>query len=355
MKFIHCADVHLDSKIETNLPTAKAKQRRKEILLSFCAMVDYAKEEKVDAVIIAGDLFESTRANKTTAEIILEKIAECKDTDFLYLFGNHDCKNPLADYNCPENLKFFGDGWTYYKYGNVCISGVNLTDKNCHGIYGELTLDKENINIVTLHGQIATSSSEINVNQNELSHLDIDYLALGHIHNRSSGKLGENGIWSYCGCLEGRGFDETGDKGFILLQTEQNNLKAQFVKTSQRSIIVSECDISGLNNAGEILQKIDNDTANVDQSAMLKVVLTGAVPSDARKDVEYLKTHLNQKFWFAKVQDKTRLLINPEDYINDVSLKGEFIRLAMSEDLPEELRDRVIECGLGALNGLEVQ
>lgn len=355
MKFIHCADIHLDSKIEANLPTPKARLRRKEVLISFCNMVDYAKENNVDAVIIAGDFFESNRANKATAEVVLSKIKECEKTDFLYLLGNHDYTNPFADYELPPNLKIFTDSWTSFNYGDVCISGVNLTNDNCRSIYSSLMLDKSKLNIVTMHGQISTCSSEININQNELSPLGIDYLALGHIHNKSNGKLGQNGIWCYPGCLEGRGFDETGDKGFILIETEVGTLNLKFIKTHSRKIEIINCDISGLYSAGEILHKVKNDTANIDKNAMLKVVLTGTVPPDARKDTDYIKTDLEQDFWFVKVKDETRLLIDPKDYINDISLKGEFIRLAMNRELPEELRDRVIECGLGALSGLEVR
>ena len=46
MKFIHCADIHLDSKMETNLSSQKAKERKKEILNTFERMVAYAVENK---------------------------------------------------------------------------------------------------------------------------------------------------------------------------------------------------------------------------------------------------------------------------------------------------------------------
>ena len=40
MKIIHCGDIHLDSKIESNLPPAKSRERKKEIIMAFCKMVD---------------------------------------------------------------------------------------------------------------------------------------------------------------------------------------------------------------------------------------------------------------------------------------------------------------------------
>lgn len=59
MRFIHCADIHLDSKMETNLSSPKAKERKKEILNTFERMVAYATENDVKAIIIAGDMFDT--------------------------------------------------------------------------------------------------------------------------------------------------------------------------------------------------------------------------------------------------------------------------------------------------------
>ena len=50
-----------------------------------------------------------------------------------------------------------------------------------------------------------------------LKEKNIDYLALGHIHEYSQGQIDLRGKYAYSGCLEGRGFDELGEKGFILI------------------------------------------------------------------------------------------------------------------------------------------
>lgn len=58
MKLIHCADLHLDSKMESHLSKEQAKQRKTELLETYMNMVDYAETNGVSAVLIAGDLFD---------------------------------------------------------------------------------------------------------------------------------------------------------------------------------------------------------------------------------------------------------------------------------------------------------
>ena len=90
MKIIHLADVHLDSKLNSHLSIEKAKQRKAEILMSFGKVVDYAIENDVKVVIIAGDLFDSNKVLKSTEKYLFDKINSAKDIDFIYIKGNHD-------------------------------------------------------------------------------------------------------------------------------------------------------------------------------------------------------------------------------------------------------------------------
>ena len=354
MKIIHTADIHLDSKMESNLPTAAAKRRKSELLLSFLELVDYAIKNEVTAVIIAGDLFDTGRISSVTADTVLKKIEEASGIDFLYLQGNHDNGKSLISLETPSNLKFFSNKWTSFQYGNVVISGAEINNENYGSIYGSLLLDGDNFNIVTLHGGVSTSSGEDLVNIKELANKNIDYLALGHYHSYSEGEIDRRGIWCYSGCLEGRGFDECGDKGFVVLNIDENGFKKEFIKSSHRDILTVDADITGLNNAGDILKKVEQSVQNIDESAMVKVVLTGNIPLDARKDLNLIKETLDRKFFFSKVSDKTRISINPDEFKNDISLKGEFIRLCLLSEMSEEERDRVIECGIAALSSMEV-
>ncbi len=355
MKIIHCADLHLDSKLESNLPTPKSRERKKEIIMAFCRMVDYAVVNGVSAVIIAGDLFDTERIQLSTRDIILGKIAENENIEFLYLSGNHDCEKTLSECELPKNLKLFSDKWTKYCLENVSVNGVELTEENCRQIYSSLRIDRENFNIVVMHGDIRNSSDRHFIDLRCLADKGIDYLALGHLHSFETGSLGKNGVWCYSGCLEGRGFDECGDKGFVVINIDESKkFDVQFVKISTRDIVEMKCDLSGVSDTAEMLRLIDDSVTDVSADSMLKVVLCGKLPQGARKDIEMFKKHLDERFWFVKVKDTTGIELRAEDYANDISLKGEFIRKVMAEDLPEDIKTRVIECGLAALSGQEV-
>ena len=53
MKFIHCADLHLDSKMNANLEKDKAKERKAELLHTFERMISYARQNEISGILIA--------------------------------------------------------------------------------------------------------------------------------------------------------------------------------------------------------------------------------------------------------------------------------------------------------------
>ena len=75
MKFIHCSDIHLDSRMESNLSASQARERNAEICATFGRLVDYAAEQNVTAVLIAGDLFDTARVTAQTVGFVLDRIA----------------------------------------------------------------------------------------------------------------------------------------------------------------------------------------------------------------------------------------------------------------------------------------
>ena len=71
-------------------------------------------------------------------------------------------------------------------------------------------------------------------------------------------------------------------------------------------------------------------------------------------DKDGLTKSLNDIFFFAKVYDKTQLLLTADDYVTDKSVRGDFVRAVWESNLSEEEKSRIIMCGLNAIKGEEI-
>lgn len=360
MKIIHCADLHLDSKMETNFSREKAKERRYEILETFENMIKYALIHQIQVILIAGDMFDTPQnQQKTIKNRVIDSIRSAKDIDFLYLQGNHDNDDFFKNMpNKPENLKLFGKEWASYRYGNIVISGIEFKEDQHIDIYSSLSLNENDFNIVTLHGQITKYQTEKNVGMINLTRLEnqyIDYLALGHIHSYEKEKLDYRGIYCYPGCLEGRGFDEFGEKGFVVLTIENGSFSTEFVSLAKRTFHEVKVDLTNYSQGQNINKVIESHFKNIPEKDIVKLVLQGEVLEDIEIDMDYIEQKLSSKYYFSKINDATEIKIDYLQYEKDISLKGEFIRRVKSLDIPEKEKGKIIKIGIGALVNDEVR
>lgn len=355
MKIIHCADIHLDSAMETHMTAEQASIRNAEIIDSFIRMTEFAAKNSVRAVIIAGDLFDGERVKTNTVETILDAIRRTPEVDYLYLAGNHDnAAHVFSDRELPKNLKQFGREWRTYRYDDVTISGIEIFSENASSLYQNIPNENDCVNIISLHGQNGTTCGVDKINLNLLQNKGIDYLALGHIHSYSSKRLDSNGIYCYSGCLEGRGFDECGEKGFVLLTIESGSIHHEFVPFCCRKLHSVTVDITGLTKNPEILQSMKSLTQDIQSNDMVEFILKGDSDPTANISVSYLQKQISRRFFFTKVKNESHMAINPEDYKNDISLKGEFIRLVLNSDISDEEKAAMIRLGIQALMGEEI-
>ena len=355
MKILHCADLHMDSPMETHMTREQAAKRNTEILMSFQRMTEYAENENVRVVLIAGDLFDGERVTRRTVEGVLDAVRRTPQIDYLYVSGNHDDQtNAFADQEIPENFKRFTDKWNTIEYGDAAVSGIEITKSNASTLYGQLPVQKSRVNIVMLHGQISSACGVDQVNLNLLKGKNINYLALGHIHTYSCEQLDCDGIYCYPGCLEGRGFDECGEKGFVLLDTDGRKITPTFIPFSSRKLHRVTVDITGAATNSAVYQTMKRASQNIDKKDMVEFILTGAADPSARIAKKYLYNLVESDFFFVNIKDETKLILDPKDYENDISLKGEFIRLVMASDAGEADKIKIIRTGLEALAGEEI-
>ncbi|KRM89575.1 metallophosphoesterase family protein [Liquorilactobacillus vini] len=369
MKIIHCADLHLDSRLTTHLTPQLARQRKTELLRNFKRLVDYAQNKRVAALIIAGDLFDTPIISATARNLVLDEIQSHSQIKFYYLPGNHETDSFLeAVDHLPDNLLTFGTKWQSYELANlnnwrIMVSGLNINDPQFQPPLTTPKLETADFNLVVLHGQISQYQNRNladNIALNQLANQAIDYLALGHLHQYQSGSLPPRGKYCYAGCLEGRGFDELGEHGFVELTINEqtHQWQSEFVPFAQRRLFEIGVDITNCQTTMAVEKQIQQQLQSSSCSArdLLKIVLTGSISETSEHSLLQLQQDLQADYYFVKVVDQSKIAVDYHQYLNDISLKGEFVRLLQQDQtLDEQQRAKIIHCGLRALNGEELE
>ena len=350
MKLIHTADLHIDSAMEANLPPEKARLRRKELLLTLGAIADLAEREGARAVLLAGDVFDTDRPAGSAVRYLLDTVSAHPSIDFLMLYGNHAGDFRLPADGLPRNMKLFdGSGYSVYRYGSTAIYGAEDPGAELP------TLSAEEFNIVMLHGQaVEHRHAPDEIDLSSLRDRDIDYLALGHIHAPRIEKLDARGFWCYPGCPEGRGFDEVGERGVVLLSTDGERLTKSFLPIARRTLHDRAVDISECGSQRELEDAVTRAVAEISEGDLLRIRLTGARPANLPPDLLQLTMALENSYFFVEILDESSVLIDPLSYENDLSLRGEFVRTVLSLKLPPEEEGLILTAGLAVLDGEEV-
>lgn len=347
MKIIHAADLHLGSRLTSRFPSHLAQERREEVRRSLRRLVAYAVENGVSAVLFSGDVFDSPTPPAKEAEFFCRTLAGAPEVRFFLLLGNHDAGFSLP---LPQNCTVFSSEWQSFDLGGVWISGLEITEENAHR-YASSVPKVAGKHIVMLHGQIASSAGADRIVLKDLRGRGIDYLALGHVHAHEMGAIDQKTKWAYSGCLSGRGFDETGEKGFLLL-TVGEELFSEFVPVSEHPIYEMEADVSLVRDLYEAADRLRPLIPS--PRAICRFRLTGEVAKEVSLPEERIAEELAGDCAFASVKNCTRPILPLEEYQKELSLRGEFVRTVMArEDLTEEDRTAILLFGLRALEGGE--
>lgn len=349
MKFIHTADIHLGSALTSRFPKEIADERKAAVRNTFKKMVEYAKKEGVSAILLCGDVFDSDTPLKKDKDFFYGVVRNNPDLDFLYLRGNHD-RSGVETEDPPQNLYRFSENWTSRSYGNVTVSGADFSDGNALSLYSSLSLQKETVNVVALHGQISEEAGKDLVYLKKLRGKNVDYLALGHIHKPEQGKLDDRGVFVYSGCPEGRGMDETGSHGFFLLDVE-DKVTATFVPFAERTVWEKDADISGCADSYAAYRKV-KEQVRFEKNDLYRINLVGETDAENDRFAPDVEKYLSEECYFVSVKDKTKRTVNADAFRNDKTLRGEFVRGVLGNaNLSEEDKAAVFSYGLKALQG----
>src|ERR1700730_9726532 len=268
MKFIHGADVHLDTPLQglAQYPGAPANEIRNATRRAFERVLGTAISERVDFVVVAGGLYDTGLKSFESALFFNKQMALLKDAGIgVYLiYGNHDAASKLIkQIRPPSNVHVFrtSEPQTYLDDGlRVAIHGQSFATP-------EITEDLAAkypppvpgfFNIGVLHTNLAGISEHANYapcSLEALKNKGYQYWALGHVHNRQI--LCTDPYIIYPGNIQGRHGKEQGEKSCELVTVaDAGTVSIEPISTSVVPWIEAEVDASRCQTADDVYEKV---------------------------------------------------------------------------------------------------
>ncbi|MBR5155642.1 MAG: DNA repair exonuclease [Clostridia bacterium] len=351
VKILHTADLHIGSG-RINVKGGKA-----EIENTFLRIINTCKSQNVDFLLIAGDLFDTPFVSADVASKIISAMSQIPDTIIVISPGNHDCACPgsvYLKYEFPENVIIFNSFLKYQDFPqkNVRLWGAGFTDRfeSLPLLQSNIENSTDRINICVLHGELVAENSSGTYNPIHPSTIEksgFDYMALGHIHKRSDiEKLGKT-HFSYSGCPDGMGFDETGSLGVYIGTVSKESANLEFLEMSSREYIIDNVDITLCKNtfdiSDKILSRVKQHYSEKFTENLYRITLTGTVPADVSLSIAQLESVLGDTLYYAEVIDKSDTdVTHIEKLATETSLRGIFVRKMLDKLKSASLEEQLL-------------
>ncbi len=374
LRFIHAADLHLDSPfsgLRAVAPDEVGNILRSATFDVYDRIVDMCIEERVDALLVAGDVYDgaerSLRAQLKFVEGLI-RLDEAGIRSFI-CHGNHD---PLdgweARLDLPDGCVRFGSevsGEPMFPEDpeRAFVYGISYPQRevrqNLSPLFQGLSRGKFRIGL--LHANVGGNTehdSYAPCSVSDLEETSIDYWALGHVHTRSV-LMGRNPAIVYPGNPQGRHANELGERGVYLVEVDESGgIEIEFRAVDVVRWERKEVDIGGLGDEQAVLNAIYDAAASALEEArgrrvVLRVVLSGRGSMDRwlRRPgtVEDLLEQLNGEYvlgdpwlWCERIQLETRTSIDREEAVQREDFSGDLARLvgelSQSPEALDELR-----------------
>ena len=295
-RFVHTADVHLNSP----LATLALRDRELAELISgatrkaFVAVIDLCLVEQVDALLIAGDLYDGEQTSMKTARFLADQLRRLDEAGVrtFIIRGNHDAESRITrELTLPASVKVFAGRAETVSLGaggiEAAVHGVSFAHKHAP----ESLLPKfrppipGSVNIGIMHTSLGGSPAHglyAPCSLSDLHGAGFDYWALGHIHQRSEAR-GRAAI-VMPGNPQGRDINEAGPKSATLVAISDN----RDIAIEERLTSVAEfervpIDLAGVDDWREALGRIEKGLEAAREAApsehlVARLMLNGATP-----------------------------------------------------------------------------
>jgi len=338
IKLLHTADNQLGIKF-IGLGE-KGKQLRQAVKESLKATVDLAVAERVDLVLIAGDLFDSNSVSKSLVDEAVAQLKRLAPIPVCILPGTHDCYNASSVYRRPEcrdvqHIHIFTDEITSVSFPELDLTvygRANLSPTGTESPLAGLEKNKETkYHVAVVHGEMAIEGKFAGdyypVEGREIAASGMNYVALGHWHRYAD--FSQSGVKAfYCGAPETLSFEEGGDSGYVLLVSiDESATRVEKKRVGKYLWKTVSLEIETFESEEELLQEIRK---HADPNTLLRVRLSGLQPVTWDVGEEHLARELEDLFFHLEVigGELTTTIepIRAADF-PETTIMGQFLRL----------------------------
>lgn len=312
VKFLHISDLHLDRELggKLKLPYEKAEQRRRELRDAFGRALDIARDDNVEIILIAGDLWEEETLSPDTVQFVLDKLGAAV-VPVVIAPGNHDYYSPGSHYSSDITYARFGREWpanvTIFRDYDltttpvVGLEGVIVSGLAYHSnqpvVVRKLAEKAESregmLHLAVIHGSRDDSlppgkMRTLPFSDEELFAQPFDYTALGHYHSPLRIRDQKGMVRAaYPGCTAALTIDDTGEHGAFIGVARKGGVDDSALRSiplDHRRCHRLKLDISGLTHVQAVEAKIREGLQGlgVKPDDMALVELSGTYPQMTR-------------------------------------------------------------------------
>ena len=232
-RFVHCSDVHLDTPFACGHDETRARLAE-ESRATFARLVDLCLAEQVQALLVAGDLFDDERLSLSTEDWLVAQLARLTQAGVTVVLacGNHDSAEPggrMSALACPEGVHVAGveplgvdvRDASQRLVGRVVAAGHGSAHETARLVASLPPAEEGVASVAMLHGLVEGARGAERheplapCSPDDFAASGHRYWALGHVHERQ--QVGRRPVAHYPGSLVAHGFAESGEHGALLV------------------------------------------------------------------------------------------------------------------------------------------
>lgn len=286
IRFIHSGGFQFDSPSWEG-PGEWVAMRNQDLWRTFEAVLNLCRSEKVDCLILTGNLFEQDYVRKETVDRVVKALADLKEVRIFITPGERDPLVSTSAYRLalwPDNVHIFSKGISSVKIPalNLTVYGAGWTAyrQEASFLAGFQTVKDGTHQLMLLHaavGLIENLSGFSPINPAEIAASGLDYLALGHREEWSGIQQSGKTFWADSGIPEGRRFRKSGPHGVILGEIgNDKSPQFEFRKLGQRNCVEKVLSIQEQTDMEKLAEKFLAETSEFDrQTDLFRLKLLG--------------------------------------------------------------------------------